>query len=171
MFRLGDSAKGTNLSSLLRVFTPVIRQSLIVSFGRVTSLSARMKRSLKFMNFVYKMYQNHGSSATIQWLKGCHVALQRYIGHDPMHSLRVLSPSIPLPRLINGCPAIIDRADRKLIREGNVGIMRMWLSLFSIYRVIKIPGVLKLETITKPFSGDMKALLDLIYLSQSKPHL
>jgi len=49
--------------------------------------------------------------------------------------------------------------------------MRMWLSLFSVYRVIDIPGSLKLETITDSFKGDMSYLLDLITLSQSKPHL
>jgi len=31
--------------------------------------------------------------------------------------------------------------------------------LFSLYRIIKVPGVLKLNTITDPFSGDNAALL------------
>jgi len=75
-FRLGPAPKGTPKSSLkkfldsreafVRAFSTVMRQSLIVSFGRIRSLSARMKHSQRFMSFVYKMYQNHGSSFTVQ---------------------------------------------------------------------------------------------------------
>jgi hypothetical protein len=33
---------------------------------------------------------------------------------------------------------------------GDVGVIRLWLTLFGLYRVIEFPGVLKLKTITEP---------------------
>jgi len=43
----------------------------------------------------------------------------KYIAGDRLTSLRALEPNIPLPRLINGCPAIINKRDREMIRAGN----------------------------------------------------
>jgi hypothetical protein len=42
--------------------------------------------------------------------------------------------------------------------HGDASVIRFWHSLFSIYRVLEIPGKLKLETITAPFSGDLDFL-------------
>lgn len=100
-------------------------------------------------------------------MKSNQVALQKYLGNDKLSSLRDLEPNIPLPRLINGCPAIINRQDRLLIRNGNVNIMRFWLSLFGSYRVMSILGKTKLESIYGPFTGKSESVLDLISISIS----
>lgn len=47
-----------------------------------------------------------------------------------------------------GLPGIIPREHRRRIRQGDRTILRIWLSWFSIYRVLSFPGVLKLSTIT-----------------------
>lgn len=73
---------------------------------------------------------------------------------QPLTSLREVEPDYPLPRLINGLPAIIGTRDRRSIRSGNGKVIRMYMTLFSIYRVISIPGNLKLNTITDRFSGN-----------------
>jgi hypothetical protein len=49
-----------------------------------------------------------------------------------------------------GVPRIINRRHRQALRSGDVGIIRLWLSLFSLYRVLEFKGSLKLETIIEP---------------------
>jgi hypothetical protein len=76
------------------------------------------------------------------------------VAGQPLNSLRELEPDLPLPRLVNGLPAIIGTRDRRSIRSGNTRVMRLYMTFFSIYRVISIPGLLKLRTITDPFTGN-----------------
>jgi hypothetical protein len=112
----------------LRNFTgtllPYLAVSTKLSLGRVDRVQERIRMSHNFLIFVQKMYKNHGSNFTIKWLKCCSVALQKYLGGDPLSSLRSLEPNLPLPRLINGCPAFINKRDRQLIRSGNAFIAR-----------------------------------------------
>lgn len=82
------------------------------------------------------------------------MALQKALGDDVLQSLRDLEPNLPLPRLINGIPAIIKSRDRQLIRDGDKRTIIFWSSLFSIYRVLKCTYKLKTSTITDPFTGD-----------------
>jgi hypothetical protein len=56
--------------------------------------------------------------------------------------------------LINGLPSIIGTRDRRSIRSGNAKVIRMYMTLFSMYRIISIPGKIKLNTITDPYSGN-----------------
>jgi len=118
----------------------------------------RLVMTNNFLQFVSKMIRNHGAVFTVKWLKACTVCLQKWLGDDTVKSLREIEPGLPLPRVINGCPAIINRHDRKLMRSGNKHIIRYWHSLFSIYRVLKIPGKIKLETITAPYKGSVEYL-------------
>lgn len=53
-------------------------------------------------------------------------------------------------RTRQGLPRLIDRRDRQLIILGDVTIIRLWLTLFGLYRVVDFRGKLKLQTITKP---------------------
>ena len=115
------------------------------------------------------MNKNHGSTFTIKWLKSCAVALQKWLGDDKVKSLRDLEPNLPLPRVINGCPAIINSGDRQLMRLGNIHIIRFWHSLFSLYRVLQIPGKIKISTITDPFSGSLQFLQDVKAMSLKTP--
>lgn len=53
-------------------------------------------------------------------------------------------------RASDGLPRVIPAESRRRIRQGDTGHLRLWVSWFSIYRVLQVPGVLKLTTITKP---------------------
>lgn len=53
-------------------------------------------------------------------------------------------------RASDGLPRVIPAESRRRIRQGDNFHLRLWVSWFSIYRVLQIPGKLKLETITKP---------------------
>jgi len=81
------------------------------------------------------------------------------VSKDRINSPRDLEPDLPLPRYTtSGLPRFIPLADRRAIISGNSFIIKYWSSLFALYRVIKIPGTLKLKTITDPFSGDENLL-------------
>lgn len=111
--------------SQLRRALPITLQKIVsLSLGRSGSISERVRISYNFMNQIIRMNKHHGSSFTIKWLKCNQVALQKVIGNNGISSLRALEPNIPLPRLINGFPAVINRRDRQLIRDGNYGILR-----------------------------------------------
>lgn len=132
-----------------------LRQIQYLSFGKIRGLANRALITKNFMTFVLKMKKNHGADFTIKWLKCCYVALQKSLGKDNLESMRDLEPNLPLPRLINGIPAIISSADRKLIREMDSRIIIYWSSLFSLYRVLKCSYKLKISTITDPFKGSV----------------
>lgn len=109
MFSIRDS-----ISNSLQI---PLRQILYLSFGKIRGLANRALVTKNFMIFVLKMKKNHGSDFTIKWLKCCYVSLQKSLGKDCLESMRDLEPNLPLPRLINGIPAVISAEDRKLIRE------------------------------------------------------
>jgi len=135
---------------------------ITLCFDKVTGFQGRLLIANNFIQFVMKTNRNHGSTYTIKWLKACTVALQKWLGGDRLKSLREIEKDLPLPRLINGCPAIINRSDRFRMIHGDASVIRFWHSLFSIYRVLEIPGKLKLETITAPFTGEEEFLSSLL---------
>lgn len=145
-------------SKLLSTLKMDLLSLLKLNMNKISGISGRLRITHNFFQFILKMNRNHGSIFTVKWLKACTVALQKALGEDKISSLRVLEPNLPLPRCINGYPAIINKQDRHLIRDGNVQIIRFWHSLFSLYRILSIPGKLKLETITGSFNGDKSSL-------------
>lgn len=150
-------------NNFIKRISPALSKIVILLNGKKTGLTARIRIAKNFFNFLLKMKAHHGIIYTVKWLKACAVCLQKYLGDDTISTLRVLEPNLPLPRVINGLPAFINKRDRQLIREGNTKIIRFWLSLFSVYRIISMPGEIKIKTITDPFSGDdlkFKSLLE-----------
>lgn len=81
------------------------------------------------------------------------MAIQKLIAGSAVKSLRALEPDLPLRRLVGGLPSVIPKYDRVAIRNNSYSVIRWWLTVFSIYRVLDAPGKLKLETITDPFKG------------------
>lgn len=146
------------VSQLWKVVKLHVKAIVLLSYGTPSSVSSRAKILHNLILHVGKMDRNHGSLITVKWLKANHVALQKYLGGDPLESLRGLEPNLPLPRLYSGLPSIINRRDRRRIINGHTKTIQFWLSCFSIYRVIKSDFVPKLGSITGAFSGDNVAL-------------
>lgn len=89
----------------------------------------------------------------VTYLKACQLAVQKVIAGTPLSSLNELTGEGPWPRLDrSGLPVIIPTYDRRLIRAGSASVIRYWLTLFSLYRVLKVDGKLKINTITDPCS-------------------
>nr|UIW13815.1 MAG: RNA-dependent RNA polymerase [Rhizoctonia solani mitovirus 43] len=135
--------------------------NIMLATGRISRLAGRIRDTHRFINFILSMQKLHGTTFTVKWMKACHVAICKVLGANKLMSLRQLDENLPLPRLVNGLPSIIPYEERRRIRQGKVPVIRFWLGLFNLYRVIRVPGELKLSTITSPFTGRGKALLGL----------
>jgi len=49
-----------------------------------------------------------------------------------------------------GIPRILPVQHRILVSQGDVGVIRLWLSILGLYRELEFKGTLKLKTITQP---------------------
>jgi len=59
-------------------------------------------------------------------------------------------------------PKVILVADRMKIRSGDTKVMKFYMTLFNIYRVLDFAGNLKLSTITSPFSGSYREMGEIL---------
>lgn len=143
------------LATFKELGVKIISLSLLSS-GRVTS---RVKMLNNIGHYLLRMYTHHGDTYVVKYLKACQLAIQKSIAGTPFQSLREIEPDLPLPRLSSrGLPVIISINDRRSIYNLSPTVIRMWLSIFSCYRIISIPSKFKLNTITDPFSGDIDML-------------
>jgi hypothetical protein len=115
-------------------------------FGHLTL--SHVKVVWGFAKEVAKLYRAMGSRGTAIYLKTCYLVTQHIVGGMKDRSPWDLGANIARTRL--GIPRIINRRHRLLLAKGDVGPIRLWLSLFSLYRVIEFKGSLKLKTITEP---------------------
>lgn len=137
------------------LFQPLTMNN-ILSQGRTTKLAWRIRLTKEFFSMILDYNKNHGSSATVKLLKASLVALQKSLGKDKLVSLQVLGASAHLSKTAAGLPRFIPYSERVRIRSGDVRTIRFWTGLLNLYRIIKVPGELKLSTITAPFSGDVQ---------------
>lgn len=121
---------------------------IFACFPGHVKISGRLRVVKLFIGFVYRMYKNHGEVITVKYLKAAQLALQKAVAKDAIDSLSDLEPDLFHTKLTGfKMPRIIPSRDRKLINGGSTSILRFWLTLFAVYRVISIPGKLKLNTI------------------------
>jgi len=137
-----------------------------IASGKVR-ISPRLRRFNKFLSLIIRMNSHHGATYTVKYLKACHMAVQRKLSSQPFKSLREIEPDFPFPRLINGLPSFIGTMDRSAIRQGCPSTIRLWLSILGLYRVLKAPVKLKLDTITNPWKGDIETLFAITEISSN----
>jgi len=104
---------------------------------------------MDFISRVEILWNSNGKGFVITYLKECHRLLQFYIAGNPSvngTNLRIGSAF--------GLPCILPKRLRVILSRLDSGSdIRVTLALLSLFRVIDTPGVMKLETITKPFTG------------------
>jgi len=120
--------------------------------------TTRLNFMLKFFRYILYLQRKHGSEFVVAFLKAGQLAISKKLAGTPVRSLREINPDLNLPRLTNGLPSIIPIPDRILMRKGSSSVIRYWLTLFSIFRIISIPGNMKLSTITDGFKGNIDDL-------------
>lgn len=139
--------------TLYQLMSKIGWKFVILSLSTHKKVTSRIRLIHKFSTYLLVMTRRHGAEFTVKYLKACNLALSKFVAGEPFKSLRDIEPDLPLPRLVNGLPAIIGTRDRRSLRNNNIGVFRLYATLFSLYRVISIPGKLKLNTITDPFTG------------------
>jgi len=109
--------------------------------------------------YLIQMNKRHGSTYVVKYLKACSLAISKVIAQQPFQSLKEIEPDLNLPRLSrSGLPVIIGTRDRRSIVQGSHKVIKLYLSIFNLYRIIKIPCKLNLSTITLPYTGDINYL-------------
>jgi hypothetical protein len=102
---------------------------------------------------ILKLYQVNGKTFTCLYLKETVRLISKSRSGETTSSSQ--EPRVACRR---GLPLIIPGCLRLLIEDNDTRITRLTLTILSSYRSMIIPGQLKLETITSPFSGNHKTL-------------
>lgn len=122
---------------------------LFASMPFAKKTAGRLRQLSNFSKFVLTMKRNHGDVFTVKYLKASQLAVQKAIAGTPFSTYREIEPDLPLRRLTrSGLPGIIPLSDRRAIINSRPSVIRWWLCVFSVYRVIGIVGSLKISTIT-----------------------
>jgi len=113
--------------------------------GGMTSAIARS--AVVAIRHFYGIYRSQGVKGLVLRTKSLYVlTMQSHGGH--IVPSQDLGPAVA--RSGSGLPRLIPKEHRMKIRAGEVFYLRLWLSWFSIYRVLTFPGKVKLNTITDP---------------------
>lgn len=144
----GKARKG--LPSLATLFQKLGFRLFGAVFPAKGKYLSRLRQLNAFRVHLDILTKHHGQTYTVKYLKASTLAVQKAIAGTPVHSLRELEPALPLARVTaNGLPKWIPIRDRRLIFiNHSSSVIRWYLTLLSVYRVISIPGVMKLSTIT-----------------------
>jgi hypothetical protein len=118
----------------------------VITISRLSS--ARVRSLACFSRFCHQLYRNQGFRGLIMTLKAMQIALMQSVARNPLRDLGLVGPRFS--RTKAGLPRIIPKLDRERIRLGDKTVIRIWMSLFSIYRVIDLIGKPKFKTITDP---------------------
>lgn len=127
----------------------VIRYLLkIVDVLRVHRTASDVKLITTFAFWVINLCNKQGIKGTVIHLKVCQVLVQQACGGYRVDDLGPLKRRVRRSR--TGFPTVIPTYQRLLLRQGDAHAIRLWLSLFGIYRILKYTGQVNLSTITDP---------------------
>lgn len=92
----------------------------------------------------------------IIYTKTCHILLMQ-----SMNNMKVPPQLLgaAVARTKRGIPRIIPRLQREALRKGDSMLLRIWLSWFSIYRVLESKPTLKLSTITDQGPANLSLII------------
>lgn len=125
---------------LVSLFKRMVR--LVV--GETTG--AQVRAIVYVLRVFSKVACKQGIRGLVLYSKTCYVLLQQSLGGFKVHDSGEIGSRIS--RTHRGLPRIIPAPFRLRIVAGDKAQVRIWLTLFSIYRVLEFPGKLKLGTIT-----------------------
>lgn len=129
----------TRLVGLLERVVPLIVGSSSLSW---------VKAVASFGKFVTVLISKQGQKGTALYLKTANISLLRSISGCKLDGSRLAGSAVSLSRA--GLPRVIPAGYRKRIRDGDTAVIRLWLGLFTLYRVLDFRGKIKLNTITDP---------------------
>jgi len=95
---------------------------------------------------VVRIAKQQGGTGLVKHLKVLSVITQQSAGGYKVQDLTSLGCRVA--RTNRGIPRVIYKSHRQAIWEGNSIVLRMYLTMFGLYRIIEIPGKVKIHTIT-----------------------
>lgn len=122
------------------------KKLLIVIRGKVTA--PQIRSIVVLVRKFHKVYRDQGARGLCIRTKSLYVLTQQAAAGMKISATQDLGPAVS--RSKSGLPREIPVIHRQAIRKGDLLILRFYLTLFSIYRVLEFPGTLKLNTITDP---------------------
>jgi len=93
-----------------------------------------------------RLANRQGAKGLVKYLKVLYIITQQVAGGYKVNDLGTLGCRVSRTR--RGLPRIINKAHRREIMLGNHMVLRTYLTIFGLYRVIPFKGVVKLGTIT-----------------------
>lgn len=146
-YRLGVATNWQRIFLMQNKAIGYLNQIPIILFGR--SGRTWILYIVDFVRFARKVKGHQGYKGLAVILKIANVALMRFGGSDPLINAFALSAHrVSLSR--RGIPNFLPRQARKELRRGNSRVLRFYLTLTSLYRVLDYKGKIKLSTITNP---------------------
>jgi len=100
-----------------------------------------------YVRAVHRLYKSGGMQHALLYIKACSILLQQSVGGQRIDDTGPFG--VRVSRTKSGCPRIIPAQMRSRIRSGEARVIRAWMTLFGLYRVLEVPHVLKLSTITE----------------------
>jgi hypothetical protein len=126
---------------------------IIISIMTIIGLpitSARVRAMVSLLRKLNWLYRTQGAKGATLYLKSCAVMLQQAMGGFVVRDLGKLGPRVS--RTNQGMPRVIPRVHRELIRNSDILLVRLYLSVFNIYRVLKFKGKVDTSSITQPLT-------------------
>jgi hypothetical protein len=112
--------------------------------------------TFQYAKYVVRLQRRSGWAYVVIYLKACSVLLQQSANGQRIRASQELGCAVS--RTAGGIPRVIPKTMRGAIRSKDIWTVRVWLSFFALYRVIEVPGKLKLHTITSPSTMDPRFL-------------
>jgi len=149
MLAKGSSELGAMIQ--VKLGRPALHHVLraVGSLGRRSNIGV-VKVILTYLAFLHRLQKKNGLPYMVKFMKSAQSLLMQSLGGQRLHNLNPLG--LRLARTKAGLPRVIPALHRARLRGGDLWTVRLWQTLFGLYRVIEVPGKLKLGTITTPTS-------------------
>lgn len=152
---------GATMNGLIKVKLgrPMLKVLLLLPpvIGLKRNLSL-IKVTITYLAYVHRLYKGGSMRFVIVYLKACHTLLQQFLGGQRLSDTGPFGARVSRTR--GGLPRVIPVLHRKRIQSGDLLIIRYWLSLFCLYRILDMKGVLNLRTIVEPSTANPKVVAD-----------
>lgn len=143
--RLENLAGGLNRGLFIKVVKLIVR---------LTGTEEHKTGMGSLRDKILRLWEINRKPFVVKYLKCCFLITVNTLAH----SKYVSQPGDPIVSVdSNGIPRIIPKDLRRHIvcadKEKDWMLIQAILSIFNLYRIISVPGSLKLQSITDPFNG------------------
>lgn len=127
---------------------------MLIPVTGVRSTRAKVKCIIVFLRHIYFMFKHNGAKGACLRLKVYAVTLQQSIGGHKVKDLTELK--FRVARTNRGLPRVIPVQMRNAIRAGDPAVIRFYLTLFNLFRMIDFKGDFRISSLTKTIVSPAK---------------